>query len=104
MARPRSLAPRDRRRIQPAPRRLSDVGRDRAPLMTVPFDLGPHSIIDIHVEMQFDALAKRFGPSWTWTQIARWTVARANAAEPMPRWQVHWALYYLENHSRSVAS
>jgi hypothetical protein len=40
-------------------------------------------------ESKLDALRAHFGPSWSWVEIAEWTLARANAG--LPAWQVLWA-------------
>jgi hypothetical protein len=40
-------------------------------------------------EQLIDTLAVRFGPKWTWSEIAAWTLARARTN--LPRWQIQWA-------------
>lgn len=37
---------------------------------------------------KLDALRAHFGPSWSWVEIAEWTLARGNS---LPAWQVLWA-------------
>lgn len=44
---------------------------------------------------KLDGLRVRFGPSWSWTDIAGWTLARANAKPELPAWQVLWAREFI---------
>ena len=44
-------------------------------------------------EDKLDALRAHFGPSWSWVQIAEWSLARANAG--LPTWQGLWAREFL---------
>jgi hypothetical protein len=44
-------------------------------------------------EDKLDALREHFGPGWSWTEIAEWSLARANAG--LPAWQSLWAREFL---------
>ena len=43
-------------------------------------------------EDKLDALRAHFGPSWSWAEIAEWTLARGNT---LPAWQSLWAREFL---------
>lgn len=54
-------------------------------------------------EGKLDGLRAAFGPSWTWHDIAGWTVARANAEPKLPAWQVMWAREFMDTHRRQAS-
>jgi len=45
-------------------------------------------------EQSIDALAKWFGPGWTWSEIAIWIESRSRA-DQMPRFAILWASEFL---------
>lgn len=51
-------------------------------------------------EQLVESLETHFGKTWTWTEIAFWTLARANTG--LPRWQVSWARDFVTNRRRSI--
>jgi len=52
--------------------------------------------VPINVELLMRAMENHFGPSWTFSEIAEWTLARART-EPMSPWQVAWAREFIDN-------
>jgi len=52
-------------------------------------------------ELMVDSLQMHFGPSWKWSEIASWTLARTNADPPLPRPQITWARIFEENRKRA---
>jgi len=46
-------------------------------------------------ERKLDDLRERFGPSYTWAEIAEWTLARGRSNPPLPAWQVFWAREFM---------
>lgn len=61
-------------------------------------DTAPYSVEATDALVQ--GLAVHFGPSWKWSEIAEWTIARSDCG--LPRWQVQWAKDFLENYMRST--
>ena len=46
-------------------------------------------------ERKLDQLREHFGASWSWVEIARWTLARGRVTPPLPEWQVFWAREFI---------
>jgi len=51
--------------------------------------------IPFNVDLMMRAMETHFGPSWKFSEIAEWTLARAQT-EPMSPWQVQWARDFIE--------
>jgi hypothetical protein len=51
--------------------------------------------IPFNVDLTMRAMQERFGPSWKFSEIAGWTLARART-EPMSPWQAQWARDFIE--------
>ena len=46
-------------------------------------------------ERKLDQLREHFGPSWSWVEIALWTLARGRMTPPLPAWQIFWAREFM---------
>jgi len=51
-------------------------------------------------ELMMDAMQRHFGPSWKFSEIAEWTLVRAQTDGISP-WQVAWARDFLEKRRAS---